>query len=77
MDLRDDREIATRINNKANQLLRSMTNIWQNKNITLKSKGIFYKAFYLNTILWGCGIDHLISSMIEYKLETFQHKAIR
>jgi hypothetical protein len=75
MDLRDNQEIATRIN-KANQLLRLMTNIWQNKNLTLKSKVIFYKAFCLNTILvWGCK-SIIISAEIEYKLETFQHKAI-
>jgi hypothetical protein len=73
MDLRDDREIATRIN-KANQLLRLMTNIWQHKNITLKSKVLFYKAFCLKTILWGCE-SIILSAEIEYKLKTFHHKA--
>jgi hypothetical protein len=37
---------------------------------------IFYKAFCLNTILWGCE-SIIISAEIEKKLETFQHKAIR
>jgi GH35 family endo-1,4-beta-xylanase len=41
----------------------------------LKTKVIFYKAFYLNTILWGCE-SIIISAEIKYKLETFQHKAI-
>jgi hypothetical protein len=52
-----------------------MTNVWRNKNITLRTKVIFYKAFCLNTILWGCE-SIIISAAIEYKLETFQHKAL-
>jgi hypothetical protein len=75
MDLRDDQEIAARIS-KANQLLQSMTKVGQNKNITLRTKVIFYyKAFCLNTILWGCKLI-IISAKIENKLKTFQHKAI-
>jgi hypothetical protein len=53
-----------------------MTNVWRNKNITLRTKVVFYKAFCLNTILWGCE-SIIISAEIEHKLETFQHKAIR
>jgi hypothetical protein len=53
-----------------------MTNVWQNKNITLRFKEILYKAFCLNTIMWGCKLI-ILSGEIEYKLETFQHKAIR
>jgi hypothetical protein len=74
-DLRDDQEMAARIN-KANQLLRSMTNMWQNKNITLRTKVVFYKAFCLNTILWGCK-SIIILAEIKHKLESFQHKAIQ
>ena len=74
-DLKDDREVTARIN-KANLLLRSLTNVWRNKNITLKTKVIFYKAFCLNTILWGCE-SIILTATIEHKLETFQHKAIR
>jgi hypothetical protein len=62
-DLRDNQEIAAQIN-KANQLLQSMMDIWQNKNITLRTKVIFYKAFCLNTILWGCE-SIIISAEIE------------
>jgi hypothetical protein len=47
----------------------------ENKNITLKTKVILYKAFCLNTILWGCK-SIIISAEIEQKLETLQHKAI-
>jgi hypothetical protein len=46
-----------------------MTNIRQNKNITLRTKVIFYKAFCLNTTLWGCA-SIIISAQIEHKLET-------
>jgi hypothetical protein len=60
-DLRDDQEMAAQIN-KVNQLLRSMTNIWRNKNISLRTKVIFYKAFCHNTILWGCKqVDYYLS----------------
>jgi hypothetical protein len=68
-DLRDDQEMAARIN-EANQLLQSMMNVWQNKNITLRTKVIFCKAFCLNTIPWGCK-SIIISAEIEHKLETF------
>jgi hypothetical protein len=73
-DLRDDQEMAARIN-KANQLLQLMTNVWQNKNTTLRTKVIFYKAFCLNTIRWGCK-SIIISAEIGKKLKTFKHKAI-
>jgi hypothetical protein len=72
-DLRDNQEMTARIN-KANQLLRLMMNVWRNKNITLRTEVIFYKAFCLNTILWGCE-SIIISAETKYKLETFQHKA--
>jgi hypothetical protein len=39
-------------------------------------KVIFYKAFCLNTILWGCE-SIIISAEIKRKLKTFQHKAVR
>jgi hypothetical protein len=43
--------------------------------MSLRTKLIFYKAFFLNTIMWGCK-SIIIPAEIEYKLETFQCKAI-
>lgn len=74
-DLIDDPDIQRRIS-IASRSMGALKNLWDNDNIDMKTKYLFFLAIPINLLLWGCESWALKESAFD-KLDVFIHRSVR
>ena len=74
-DLIDDLDIQCRIST-ASRSMGALKNLWDNDNIDMKTKYLFFLAIPINLLLWGCESWALKETAFD-KLDVFIHRSVR